>query len=205
MAGRPSLLDILERAQSVGLLGPGPVAAHVDHARAWAGALGPAPESFLDLGCGGGVPGLILLAEWPEASATLLDGRSLAARTVETAAEELGWDSRVTTVAARAEEAGRDPGLRERFPLVVARGFGAPAETAECGAAFVAASGRLSVSEPPGGDPGRWPAGPLAELGLGPAETVVTERGSFAILPRSGPLPDRFPRRTGVPRRRPLW
>ena len=46
---------------------------------------------------------------------------------------DLGWADRVRVVRARAEEAGRREDLRGTFDLVVARGFGPPAVTAECG------------------------------------------------------------------------
>jgi 16S rRNA (guanine527-N7)-methyltransferase len=206
VAGRQELLDVLERARDIGLLGPGPVAAHLDHAARWATALGPEAGSFLDLGAGAGVPGLALLALWPDATATFLDARRRSAEFLVTAAAELGWRDRVAVAEGRAEELGRDPELRERFPLVVARGFGSPPETAECGSAFVRPGGRLSVSEPPAGDPARWPADGLAEVGLRHVTPEASDAGpSFVILEKTDPLGGRFPRRVGIPRRRPLW
>jgi hypothetical protein len=205
MAERQELLAVLERARGIGLLGPGPVEAHLDHAAAWAGALGADPGSFLDLGAGAGVPGLVFLLVWPEAVGTFVDSRERSVESVRAAAEDLGWSHRVTVVEGRAEELARVGELRERFPLVVARGFGSPAVTAECGAAFVRVGGRLSVSEPPGGDAERWPAGELAELGLGPAAALTAPSGSFVVLDKTAPLADRFPRRVGKPRQRPLW
>src|SRR4051812_49028685 len=205
MAERQELLEVLERARDVGLLGPGPVDAHLDHAAAWAGVLGADPASFLDLGAGAGVPGLMFLLVWPEAVGTFLDSRQRSVESIRAAAEDLGWGHRVTVVEGRAETLGRDPELRERFPLVVARGFGSPAATAECGAAFVGAGGRLSVSEPPGGDAERWPDDGLAQLGLGAAAALTAPTGSFVVLEKIAPLGERFPRRVGKPRQRPLW
>jgi 16S rRNA (guanine527-N7)-methyltransferase len=206
--GRAELLEVLEGARARGLVGPGPVAAHLDHALAWAEVLGPAPGRFLDLGTGGGVPGLVLARLWPEAEAVLLDSRRRALEWVQAAAGSLGVEGRVRLVEARAEEAGRDPELRETFELVVARGFGPPPVTAECGAAFVTPGGRLSVSEPPAEEergPVRWPEESLAELALGPATVRVTGGGSFAVLTKTGRLDDRWPRAVGRPGRRPLW
>jgi 16S rRNA (guanine527-N7)-methyltransferase len=205
MDERRELLGVLAGAQDRGLVGPGPLETHIDHSRAWAGALGAPPERFLDLGSGGGLPGLVLALEWPGTRATLLDSRQLSVAWMLEAAERLGLGDRVDAICERAEAAGRDPELREVFPLVVARGFAAPAVTAECGAAFVAPSGRLSVSEPPGSDPARWPAAELASLGLGPVTTVAGGGATFAILEKTGPLDDRWPRRVGKPRQRPLW
>lgn len=205
MAERQELLDVLERARDIGLLGPGPVDTHLDHADAWAGALGADPGSFLDLGAGAGVPGLMFLLVWPEAVGTFLDSRQRSVESLRAAAEDLGWSDRVTVVEGRAEDLGRDAELRERFPLVVARGFGSPAATAECGSAFVRVGGRLSVSEPPGGDAGRWPDDGPAQLGLGAATALTAPTGSFVVLEKIAPLADRFPRRVGKPRQRPLW
>jgi 16S rRNA (guanine527-N7)-methyltransferase len=205
MDERRELLDILEDARERGLVGPGPPVAHLEHSHAWAEAIRVVPESFLDLGSGGGVPGLPLLMEWAAARATLLDSRQKSAAWIEAAAQRLGWTSRVSVIEDRAEAAGRDPELRESFPLVVARGFGAPAVTAECGSAFVAVGGTLSVSEPPGGDETRWPASGLAPLGLRLAETRVVGEASFVLLEKVEALTDKWPRRVGKPSSRPLW
>jgi 16S rRNA (guanine527-N7)-methyltransferase len=205
VAGRPELLDALERARAVGLLGPGPVVDHFDHASAWAQVLGPHAGPFLDLGAGAGIPGLVLLLRWPDATATFLDARRRSVEFLRHAVADLGWSGRVSVVEGRAEELGRDAGLREQFALVVARGFGPPAETAECGSAFVRTGGRLSVSEPPGGDPDRWPGPGLAELGLSPPIAGGEAGRTFVVLEKVAELQGRFPRRVGKPRRLPLW
>jgi hypothetical protein len=78
---------------------------------------------------------------------------------------------------------------------VVARLFAAPAVTAEIGAAFVAVGGVLVVSEPPGGRGERWDTDVLGELGFAAARHERI----------AGFVPERYPRRTGVPGKRPLW
>jgi 16S rRNA (guanine527-N7)-methyltransferase len=197
------LAVVLADAQRVGLLGPEPVDHHVAHARAWADQLGRAP--FLDLGSGAGVPGLIFALVWPGVAAVLLDGQARRAGWLRTAVSRLGLSDRVTVVEGRAEEVAHDPALRERSPLVVARGFGPPAATAECGSGFAAVGGALSISEPPGGDATRWPADGLAKLGLELSTQVVQPAGSFVILEKRAPLEDRLPRRRNLPLRSPLW
>jgi 16S rRNA (guanine527-N7)-methyltransferase len=117
----------------------------------------------------------------------------------------LGLDDRVEVVGGRAEELAQDPRLRGRFDLVVARGFGPPAVTAECGAGFLAVGGRMVVSEPPGGRPDRWPPEGLEVLGLVPAVTAEAEGASYQVLHQVSGCPDRFPRRTGIPSKRPLF
>jgi 16S rRNA (guanine527-N7)-methyltransferase len=205
VAERQELLEVLGRARDIGLLGPGPVAAHLDHAAAWAPELGPGAGSFLDLGAGAGVPGLAFLLLWPDATGTFLDSRRRSVEFLTAAVADLGWRDRAKVVEGRAEDLGRDPDLRERFPLVVARGFGTPPETAECGSAFVRLGGRLSVSEPPGGGAARWPAAGLADLGLRRSPAASGSRRSFVVLEKTEALGERFPRRVGKPRQRPLW
>ena len=69
-----SLLAVLERSRELGFLGPGPVRPHVLHARSYLHLLdGTRPLRVLDLGSGGGVPGLVLAHERLDLEVTLLD------------------------------------------------------------------------------------------------------------------------------------
>ena len=110
----------------------------------------------------------------------------------------------VTVVRARAEDAGRDPGLRGAFGLVTARSFGPPPVTAECAAPFLAVDGRLVVSEPPDGAD-RWPADGVALLDLELLRRTTTAAGRYQVLRQRTLVDERFPRRTGIPGKRPLF
>lgn len=203
MIGGLPLHGVLEDAQRIGLLGPQPVETHISHAEAWAASLAPAP--LLDLGSGAGVPGLVFAACWPDVDVALLDGQTRRAAWLRAAVARLGLGSRVRVLEGRAEELGHDVELRERFALVVARGFGPAAATAECGSAYVEVGGRLSVSEPPGGGEDRWPEAELRDLGLEPERQVVQSSGTFVILRKHAPLAPEAPRRRNLPLRKPLW
>jgi len=197
----------LEDARRRRMLGPGPVEAHLDHAEAMATAVdGDFRGRFLDLGSGAGVPGLILLALLPAATGVLLDARRQRCSFLETAVSGLGLTDRASVACGRAEELARQREFRGAFDLVVARGFGPPATTAECAVGFLGAGGRLAVSEPPGEpDPKRWPAAGLAELGLLGPELRRGEGAGIALFTAAEPVGERWPRRVGVPGRRPLW
>lgn len=207
-----TLLTILERSRSRGFLGPGSLRVQRDHALGFAAGSERPPGRFLDLGSGGGVPGLVLVAHWPAAHAVLLDASARRCAFLTEAAGALGCAGRVTVLRARAEEAGRRDDLRGQFDTVVARGFGSPSVTAECAAPFLVLNGTLIVSEPPGGDddqggrggPGRWSTAGLAMLGLAADRTWTTpyHYRSF-VLER--PCPENYPRRDGVPAKRPLF
>jgi 16S rRNA (guanine527-N7)-methyltransferase len=196
---------VLGRAQEQGLLGPGPIDEQVEHARRLADLIGPPPPSFLDLGSGAGVPGLVLALDWPTATGVLLDSGRRRGAHLRAACVELGLADRVTVVVARAEEAARRRQWRGQLPLVVARGFGPPAVTAECAVGFLDVGGELVVSEPPGGAPERWDPDGLARLGLGAPEVRSAGGASIARLRLEREPGPKWPRRTGVPARRPLW
>jgi 16S rRNA (guanine527-N7)-methyltransferase len=191
---------VLERAQRLGFLGPGPVEEHLQHAGAFAAAVEP-PGWALDLGSGGGVPGLALAANWRDSRWVFLDANARRAAFLESAIGDLGLDDRVTIVAERAERAARNDVWRGAFELVVARSFGPPAVTAECATGFLRIGGHLVVSEPPADGDDRWRLAPLADLGLVDRGRI----GQVRVLEQVELVSDRFPRRVGVPAKRPLW
>ena len=201
-----TLHGVLSEARDLGFLGPGPVDGHVEHARGFVQAVGvPPPTRVVDLGSGGGVPGLALALAWPDSVVALLDSNERRALFLARATGELGLTSRVVVVHARAEEVGRDPLWRARADLVVSRSFGPPPVTAECAAPLLAPGGRLVVSEPPGGDADRWPADALEVLGLRPVSRFEQAFSRFQVLRQEGLCPETYPRRTGIPAKRPLF
>ena len=213
---------VLERSRRLGFLGPGSVRVHIAHAHGFAAGPPVEPGRVLDLGSGGGVPGLVLaLQVWTASEFVLLDAGERRCAFLRAAVDDLGLAHRVQVVRARAEVAGRDPQLRGTFDTVVARGFGPPPVTADCGAPFLRPGGVLIVSDPPVDDEGpdqpepassedradresRWPAGGLARVGL-VVDRVWDEPFHHRSLRLEGACPDRYPRRDGVPARRPLF
>lgn len=207
------LLDeVLRQAQDLGFLGPGEPGRHREHAAAFVALVreelgAQPPDRFLDLGSGGGLPGLVLAEAFPDTPGTLLDSQHRRTAFLEQAVAGLGWEDRITVANARAEDAARDPAHRGRYGLVVARSFAGPGITAECAVGFLSAGGRLIVSEPPTAVPARWDPVGLARLGFEPPTPRITSQpgATIAILSTAaGPL-DRWPRRPGIPAKRPLW
>jgi 16S rRNA (guanine527-N7)-methyltransferase len=163
------------------------------------------PVLGIDLGSGGGVPGLALALWWPDSRWVLIDAGQRRAVFLDDAVEALDLADRVTVALRAAEDAGRDPALRAAADLVVARSFGPPAVVAECAAPLLRVGGRLLVSEPPDPDPARWPAADLANLGLVLHGRSESGSGSVMELEQVSPARDEVPRRPGAPARRPLW
>jgi len=169
------------------------------------------PTTVVDLGSGGGVPGLVLAARWEGATLTLIEAGTRRAVFLRRAVLDLGLEERVRVAGERAETVGRAEGQRGAADVVTARSFGRPAVVAECAAPLLRTGGLLVVSEPPPArltarEPAdaRWSEPGLAQLGMGPAQQVGG-RFRFAAVRQESPCPDRFPRRVGVPAKRPLF
>jgi 16S rRNA (guanine527-N7)-methyltransferase len=196
-----ALVRQLERSRALGFLGPGAVEDHVDHAMGFTEALAGVMGTVVDLGSGGGVPGLVLACVRPDLTVVLVDAMEKRCAFLEEATGALSL-ANVRVVHGRAEVVGRSQ-LRGTADAVVARGFGSPAVTAECAAPLLRVGGLLVVSEPPDGAP-RWPAAPLAVLGL-----VVGHRSTSGplvqVLVQTAPCPEHYPRRDGMPAKRPLF
>ncbi len=210
----PTILEaVLADARAAGFIGPGALGPHVEHARGFASIArrlstdGSGRQRIVDLGSGGGLPGLVMAVESPAVHLVLVEANSRRARFLSHSVEQLGVADRVQVLQGRAEVIGRDASFRASFDGAVARSFGSPAVVAECAAPLLKVGGWLVVSEPPGAGEGnseRWPAGPLAELGLEPVE-IVRHGYTFQVLRQTESCPEAFPRRDGVPAKRPLF
>lgn len=194
------LLDRWRVAQQRSMVGPGDPRVHLERARAMSQVL-HAPSLAVDLGSGAGIPGLALAGLWPASRWVLVDSAQRRVHLLLESVAVLGWGDRVRVVHGRAEDLGRDPALRARADLVTSRSFGPPAVTAECGAPFLRPGGLLVVSEPPGSEGERWATPELGLLGL----RVVGPAAGVQRLRLEGEVPSVYPRRAGVPQKRPLF
>lgn len=208
---RDALVPVLEEARRLGFLGPGPVEPHLEHAAGYVAAIetdagaGWVPARAADLGSGAGLPGLPLALHFTGTEWILVEAAVRRAAFLRAAVTELGLGDRVAVVEERAEVVGRAPAYRGTFDLVVARSFGPPAVMAECAAPLLRPGGRAVISEPPGGEPERWPAQGLALLGMAPAAPVQARGAAYQVLHQATVCPERWPRRVGVPAKRPLF
>lgn len=155
-----TLSEALGESQRLGLLGDRPIDEVIDHARSFVEALAEVTGTVLDLGSGGGVPGLVVAADRPDLSVTLLDRRMKRTDFLERIVRSLGWSDRVRVLTADAARVA----VETPFDAVVARGFGPPERTLRIAARFVVRGGLIVVSEPPSGD--RWPPALLVDVGL---------------------------------------
>lgn len=199
----PPLLAVLERARRLGVLGPGPVLDHVVHAQGFLDVLAELPEGSLvvDLGSGGGIPGLVIAEARPDLRVLLLDSLERRVALLTEAVVAMNWEGRVIAELARAEDTGRSPQWRGQADAVTARSFGPPATVAECAAPLLRVNGILVVSEPPEASD-RWPADGVALVGLADEGAPVA---GMRRLRQTALCPETYPRRVGMPAKRPLF
>ena len=164
MRGEPAaeLIAVLEDAQRLGFLGSRPIPEVIEHARGFVRAIEhrPSIRTVLDLGSGGGVPGLVIAHDLPSMHVTLLDRRAKRTDALERYVRRLGWQDRVSIVCQDVAAYEMEP----RFDAVVARGFGPPDFTLTAAARLVRPGHPIVISEPPDAD--RWRAELLHRLGL---------------------------------------
>jgi 16S rRNA (guanine527-N7)-methyltransferase len=197
----------LEESRARGFLGPQAIEPQIAHAQGFAlcwEAIRPSPPAaFLDLGSGGGLPGLVLLERW-RCRAVFLDSMTKRSKFLE---EVLEWPASPAgeVITARAEEAARWPELDGVFDLVTARSFGPPSVTAECAVRFLKVGGVLVVSEPPSdAENDRWNLSGLGPLGL--KDLGRSRHGTaYEVLVKEHPTKMEYPRSSGTPKKRPLF
>ena len=162
-------------------------------------------RTLLDVGAGGGMPGLPLAIARPDLRVTLLEADRRKAAFLVHAAASLELD--VEVVAERAETAARGR-LREAFDVATCRALGSLPVVAELCLPFVRVGGRVLAMRGEADEAGAAAAA-VALLGGGHARTVAApsaarSRGVVLTVPKVGPTPPAYPRRPGVPNRRPL-
>lgn len=168
-------------------------------------------DAFVDIGSGGGYPGLPLAAVLPARRALLVDSVEKKARFLRTATTATGLEGSVEAFAGRAETLAADERHRERWPAVVARAVGNLAELAELGLPLVARDGLLVAWKRTDGDLELAQAAAAIEATGGSAPRVVPaptglglDGHVLVIVAKIRPTPPIYPRDPAVRRRSPL-
>jgi 16S rRNA (guanine527-N7)-methyltransferase len=164
-------------------------------------------KSVVDVGSGAGLPGLPLKIARPDLSVTLVEADQRKAAFLVQACAALGLKD-VDVVAMRAEEAGHDPRYREAFDVAVARALAPMPVLAELCLPFVRLGGRLLAQKTATDDMASVQhaidvmGGALLEVISAPS--VARRKGTVVVIEKVRPTPAAYPRRPGVPSRRPL-
>jgi 16S rRNA (guanine527-N7)-methyltransferase len=170
-----------------------------------------APLQLVDVGTGGGFPGLVLAIALPQARLTLVDSVGRKAAAVQAMAAALGLDKRVVVRCERAELTGHSRECRGRFDWALARAVAAAPVVAEYLVPLLGPGGQALLYR------GQWGAEdqqameravlPLrAELRRVERQELPSGRGvrHAVVVAATGPCPRLYPRPVGVPAKLPL-
>ncbi len=165
----------------------------------------------LDLGTGPGFPGIPLKILRPELDMTLLDATRKKVEFVGEVAEALGLKG-VRALWGRAEELAHDAGEREAYDRVVSRAVAPLPVLLELALPFLRPGGWLIAWKGPRAwEEAEGAKRALGILGGGEAQVLpldlpfLEEARSLVLVPKLAPTPKAYPRRAGLPAKRPLF
>ena len=164
-------------------------------------------DKVVDVGSGGGLPGLPLKIALPRLDMTLIEADQAKAAFLVSACSALGVRG-VEVVAKRAEEVGQDPRYRESFDVAVARALAPMPVLVELCLPLIRVGGRLLAqkTETEDLDGARRAIDVLggALNSAVAAPSAARSAGTVVIIDKLRPTPRGYPRRPGIPARKPL-
>ncbi len=172
--------------------------------------MGPLPEAAIDIGSGAGFPGLPIKIVRPRLTLTLLEAHGRRSAFLKRLVQRLGLKD-VAVINSRAEELAHDPGHRETYGLALARAVAPLSVLIELALPFLRVGGLLAA--PKGSGASREAQEAIAALrtcgglleSLRPLDVPGAETAPTLVLMRkTSSTPERFPRRPGIPAKRPL-
>lgn len=167
-------------------------------------------RSLIDVGTGGGIPGIPLKIVYPALQLTLLEATAKKCHFLEEATRILELEG-VQVLCGRAEVVAHDPAFREQYTLATARALGELREILELTIPFVQPGGFALYYK-----------GRNAQREIEKAQnaldvlrsTIVTLREvsvpcgfrktTLVLVRKEAPTPPQYPRRPGIPKKRPL-
>ena len=169
-----------------------------------------AKGTLMDVGSGAGFPGLPLKILWPDLRTTLVESVGKKAAFLSHMTDTLGLEG-VEVRCQRAETLAHDPQLRETFDVVVSRAVADLSALAELTLPFCKLGGRVvAMKKSDIGDELKESERAISLLG-GAREKIevvdleeIGEPRWLVVLTKDAVSPSRYPRRPGIPAKRPL-
>jgi 16S rRNA (guanine527-N7)-methyltransferase len=171
---------------------------------------GTRPGRLVDVGVGAGFPGLVLKILYPSMPITLVESVSKKMEFCRLVVAELGLEQ-VTFLTARAEEIGRMPEHRAAYDWAVARAVAVMPVLVEyllplarLGGKMLAMKGENAPAETRSAESASHLLGGRLNQLIPVTLPGVTEQRYLVIFDKCAATPDAYPRRTGIPSKRPL-
>lgn len=164
----------------------------------------------IDVGTGAGFPGIPLLILRPDLHLTLLDAQQKRCLFLQEALRRLELEA--TVIHGRAEDAGRDPGMRETYDVVISRAVASMGVLQELMIPLARVGGKSIAWKGPKGleelESARRAAFVLGGRLLDPVQVRIPGREDWAHLllmtEKVRPTPAAYPRKAGMPAKKPL-
>jgi 16S rRNA (guanine527-N7)-methyltransferase len=173
-------------------------------------ALNQPNSRAIDVGSGAGFPGIPLKIVCPGLRLTLLEATGKKVAFLEHLIQALGLH-RTSAIKARAEELAREPAHRGRYDLALARAVADLPVVVEYALPFCRQGGWLVAQKGEAGPAEAWRAESSIHLLGGELRRVLPvelaglpEDRSLVVIEKVSPTPEAYPRRPGMPRKRPL-
>lgn len=167
----------------------------------------PQGARCIDVGTGAGFPGVPLLILRDDLTMTLLDGLNKRLVFLEALCEALGLSGRVTLLHARAEDAGQDPAHRAQYDAALTRAVAALPVLLELTAPLLRVGGKSLCYKGEAAEEMEQARNAChllhCRLSAVPLQRAYGAR-SLVIAEKIAPTPKTYPRRAGLPAKKPL-
>ena len=164
-------------------------------------------ETVLDIGTGGGFPGIPLAIICPEKKFVLVDSLAKRLKIIGELVEKLGIKN-VTTIHGRFEDLGNEADLREAFDVVLSRAVAEMPVLAEYALPFVKLEGALIAYKTEGEKLDQellQAVKAIKTLGGGmPRIKKAAENHVLVVVDKERKTPKAYPRKAGTPKKNPL-
>jgi 16S rRNA (guanine527-N7)-methyltransferase len=166
------------------------------------------PDAYvIDIGTGGGFPGVPIKLVWPQIKLTLLEATAKKSAFLAALVDALTLDD-VEIITARAEDAAHEASLRGKFDIVLARAVAPLPTLAELTLPFARIRGKVIALKGAGAHD-EVIAAAKALQALGATARIVAFEGpvgreQFVAIVKERDTPQQYPRRPGMPAKRPL-
>ena len=171
---------------------------------------GSSKANVIDIGAGAGFPGIPLKIACPALRLTLIEATGKKVEFLQHIAARLKLEQ-VTIIHGRAENLGQETSHREQYDLVLARAVAALPELLEYGLPFAGMGGMMIAHKGAAAHHEVHESTHALSVLGGKLERMVrvelpgvTEERQLVVIRKAARTPDNYPRRAGVPHKRPL-
>ena len=165
-------------------------------------------NSLLDIGTGGGFPGIPLKITYPSLRLSLMEATNKKVEFVKEVVRQLSLDN-ISITWGRAEEFGQQVQYREKYDMVVARALAELSVLVELAIPFLKKQGLFIAYKGPNIDEELAMAGKAIITLGGEVQDIIESnitgiRRTFVIIKKVAETPVKYPRRPGIPQKRPI-